>query len=274
MPSADDCVRGGSRGRRRGGFTLIELLVVVSIIALLISILLPSLRRARDGAKLTVCGANLSQIGLGIITYAGEQNGLIPRGPACAGPFDFACAALASNQLWIGAANPDHPREPNGLGALLNWQTTSKKVYFCPADDNRNEAEELPRIGSELDAYGSYTYRQLDHLPDGRARGTLADMGVNAIGSLAVRVEALAFDTNSLGPGEFHHTNHKARRVNVLYRDRSVRVYANSAGFFSIPADTFASPLDIPARLDQILVNADYGYRNSPDLAPQIQTAD
>jgi len=58
------------------GFTLIELLVVVAIIALLISILLPSLSRAREQAKGTVCMSNLKQIGMGFFFYGqdfGEQ---------------------------------------------------------------------------------------------------------------------------------------------------------------------------------------------------------
>lgn len=62
--------------RSRRGFTLIELLVVVSIIALLISILLPSLQAAREQAKLTVCQANLSSIGKVLMTYLLDLNAL------------------------------------------------------------------------------------------------------------------------------------------------------------------------------------------------------
>lgn len=56
-------------------FTLVELLVVVAIIALLLSILLPSLGRARDLAKSTVCTSTMRQIMLADITYATEQEG-------------------------------------------------------------------------------------------------------------------------------------------------------------------------------------------------------
>lgn len=62
----------------RSGFTLIELLVVVAIIALLISILLPSLARARELAKRTACAANLSGMGKGLHTYATEGNQGMP----------------------------------------------------------------------------------------------------------------------------------------------------------------------------------------------------
>jgi len=66
--------------RQRNAFTLIELLVVVAIIALLLSILLPSLERARDLAKNVVCQSNLRQVALGCIYYAEDNNGHLMEG--------------------------------------------------------------------------------------------------------------------------------------------------------------------------------------------------
>ncbi len=63
-----------SRSSRPRGFTLIELLVVVAIIALLLSILLPSLAGARAQGKRAVCLSNLSGIGKAIWQYAGEDS--------------------------------------------------------------------------------------------------------------------------------------------------------------------------------------------------------
>jgi prepilin-type N-terminal cleavage/methylation domain-containing protein len=65
-----------SRRRRPHGFTLVELLVVIGIIALLISILLPTLSRAREAARRTACASNLRQYATGTIILAHNHKGI------------------------------------------------------------------------------------------------------------------------------------------------------------------------------------------------------
>src|SRR5436190_2563548 len=67
------------------GFTLPELLVVIAIIALLAALMLPSLARAKQRAKLSACLSNVRQINFGVLLYSEDAGGASPAlGPAAA----------------------------------------------------------------------------------------------------------------------------------------------------------------------------------------------
>ncbi len=103
---------------KRKAFTLVELLVVVSIIALLISILLPSLRHAREQAKQTVCRANMRSLMLAVHEYAVNNNDqLVSAGLAHGGNVDEHAA-------WINTLKTEYGNE------LVARCPNDKSIYW------------------------------------------------------------------------------------------------------------------------------------------------
>ena len=105
------------------GFTLIELLVVISIIAMLIALMLPSLGRARQSAQKTVCSANLHQLAIGYGSYAVDNRDWLPRNDIWWSPGTLANAETFS-LFWIKDGLRDNLGDSYGL---------TRKVWDCPA---------------------------------------------------------------------------------------------------------------------------------------------
>ncbi len=102
--------------RRVKGFTLIELLVVIAIIALLMAILMPSLRRARNQARAVVCQANLKQWGTILALYTEDSQGRLPR--------------FGGNALWLLRGSSLSDGDPNKPGVYHGVRT--KGIALCP----------------------------------------------------------------------------------------------------------------------------------------------
>ncbi len=131
------------RREERRAFTLIELLVVVAIIAILISMLLPSLSRAREQAKTVQCAANLRDFGAAFHTYAGENADAL-----CSGSFD-----------------PDIDRDRDGpidrvgwVADLVNRELSFPARMLCPS----NEARVNQKLGQGTSGCFGKTYSNGD----------------------------------------------------------------------------------------------------------------
>ena len=103
-------------------FTLIELLVVIAIIAILAALLLPALAAAREKARRTSCTSNLTQIGIGLVSYTSDYGGYLPSWPGWSGEDRTWCRT--TNSPAAAVANDTCTLNHSGTSGATNkpWQ--------------------------------------------------------------------------------------------------------------------------------------------------------
>jgi prepilin-type N-terminal cleavage/methylation domain-containing protein len=224
--------------RRKSAFTLIELLVVVAIIALLISILLPSLAKAKEQAKAAVCMSNLRQLALVMGMYRQDNKGYFPG--------DHKEGAGGSYITWA-------PR-------FRKYLNDDPSLFYCPSADIEfrwqkrygytgpvkievfgYERGEFPLKGAEFFCYGYNGWGVLDftrphlglggHVGEGRW-DEIAEKDVRQLDDMIVISDSFSngvWDTwicpykryKQMWPGDRHRLG-----SNVLFADQHIKWFS------------------------------------------------
>jgi prepilin-type N-terminal cleavage/methylation domain-containing protein/prepilin-type processing-associated H-X9-DG protein len=145
------------RPRREGGwaFTLIELLVVIAVIAILASLLLPALTRAKARAHRVQCINNLRQLSIAWHLYSGDNNGLLPA--------NGYVTDAESARLWVQGSEHVRPEFFTNLNCLSNPRYAlfadfiqNPRVYKCPSD--RSEPNVFGTVYKKTRSYSLNAY--------------------------------------------------------------------------------------------------------------------
>ncbi|AHF90508.1 N-terminal cleavage protein [Opitutaceae bacterium TAV5] len=144
-PMTASCIVRRPASATSGGFTLIELLTVIAIIGILSAIIIPTVGKVRETARLAQCKSNLRTLQQGVILYANDNKGNYPYGDSA-----IPGMAVSSNIHWQRKISP-YVSGPSPV----DWYTSLPipGVYLCPSD-----TRPYPNKVSPPDSRGGMSY--------------------------------------------------------------------------------------------------------------------
>ncbi|MBZ0170910.1 MAG: DUF1559 domain-containing protein, partial [Phycisphaerales bacterium] len=143
------------------GFTLLDLLVSIAVIAVLIGILLPSLKMVHDTSRRVVCASNLRQIGLGVHMYATDNDEVLP----------YTSYANRADNYWgtdplslrVDGRTRNIDQMPwDGLGVLFDQSYLGDgQIFYCPSHTGNHSFETYAAqfAGEDGEVIANYGYR-------------------------------------------------------------------------------------------------------------------
>ena len=186
------------------GFTLIELLVVISIIALLIGLLMPALKKAKESARRAVCLSNLRQISNGLHVYANEFNGRFPPTHLEMNAsliFELTVPRTQYHGYYMNYEVDGQTYQFLGHGILYALEIIPDiKIFYCPSQRYPNFSYPKAWYNSPWGGYRacSYYYRLFGQLSSGVTQSDVDELHNYSLHDMN---EPMAIESDIFHPG-------------------------------------------------------------------------